>query len=60
MTVNSLKWENALYSMKSSSSGIKKFIEVNYTDDTIEDIQPDFVSAKLQKMDPDQPSFSQK
>ena len=58
MTLNSLEWENAVYLMNSASSGIKKFIEVNYNDDTIEDMRPDCLSAKLRKMDPDQMSFS--
>ena len=45
--------------MKSRASGIKRFIEVSYKDDTIEDMRPDCLSAKLRKHDPDQPSFGQ-
>ena len=59
LTLNSLKWENTVHAMKSSSSGIKKFIQVNYDDETIEEMRPDCLSAKLRKSDPDQPSFSE-
>ena len=59
LTLNSLKWENTVHAMKSSSSGIKKFIQVNYDDETIEKMRLDCLSAKLRKSDPDQPSFSE-
>ena len=59
MSFNILKWENTVQAMKQSSSGIKQFIEVNYDDETIEDMRPDCLNAKFKKSDPDLPTFSQ-
>lgn len=44
--------------MKSPPSGIKKIIQVNYDSETIQEMRPDCLRAKLRKSDPDQPSFS--
>ena len=59
ITLNNLKWENTTYAMRSAKSGIRQFVEVNYEDDTVEDMRLDCLSAKLRKNDPYQPSFSQ-
>ena len=59
MSLNVLKWENTVHSMKQSSSGISKFVEVNYKDETIEEMRPDCLNAKFKKSDPDLPTFSQ-
>ena len=59
LSFNTLKWENTVHAMRSSSSGIKQFIKVNYDNETIEEMRPDCFSAKLRKSDPDQPGFTQ-
>ena len=59
MSLNILKWENTVHAMKQSSSGIRQFVEVNYDEDTIEDMRPDCLNAKFKKHDPDLPTFSQ-
>ena len=59
LSFNTLKWENTVHTMRSSASGIRNFIQVNYDDETVEEMRPDCFSAKLRKSDPDQPSFSE-
>ena len=54
-----LKLENTVNSMRSSESGIKQFVEVNYKNNMIEEMCTDFLSTKLRKSDPDQPIFTQ-
>ena len=60
LSFNTLKWENTVHTMRSSASGIRKFIQVNYDDETIEEMRPDCFISKLRKSDPDQPTFTSK